>query len=500
MRKSAPVVVGLDLGTSKTKALACTLDGRTLSQTSESYDLITPRPGYVEQDANGVYRAALSALQRVVSESLLHGHEIIGIGISSAMHGLTAVDGAGEPIGPFMTWMDRRSSAIADGWREDGTALELYQHTGAPMHPMLPICKVQWTKQHDPELFKRASRFVSLKELLVFRWCGEWAIDYGIASATGMLDLRTKKWNAHALAAAGVDAARLSTPVSPLHVCRPTRGGIASSLGLDPSVPLVLASSDGALANLGVGALLQGEVALTLGTSGACRAVVQAPLLDAQGRTFCYFLDESSYIVGGATSSAGATLNWILDLVLLDVPAADRFHVAMQLAEKAPPGADGVTCLPFLSGERAPYWDASLRGAFIGLDLSNDRGTLIRAAIEAIVYTLYAVERILDALAGASQSVILSGGLTHAALFRTMIADIFGKPVIVSDQDEASAFGAAMMAAVAVGAIPTLRDIKDRVRYPSIEKPDTARAGVYRRAFERYRRAVEAVQPLDHQA
>ena len=118
MKARSPVVIGLDIGTSKSKALACTLAGDRISGSTQSYDLITPRPGYVEQDAEGVYRSAISALQCVVSESLLRGHEIIGIGVSSAMHGLMAVDVRGEPIGPFMTWMDRRSAAIAEGWKK----------------------------------------------------------------------------------------------------------------------------------------------------------------------------------------------------------------------------------------------------------------------------------------------------------------------------------------------------------------------------------------------
>jgi len=205
-----PVSLGVDLGTTSAKAVACAVDGRVVAEASERYGVTSPRPGYVEQDANAVYLAATRATARAIHDATLRGGEVAVIGFSSAMHGLVPMDEQGEPIGPFLTWMDRRAAAIAQAWHDDGTAARLYARTGAPMHPMLPLCKLRWLATEMPDTFTRARRFVSLKELLVFRWTGRWCIDHGIASATGLFDLQARRWDEEALALAGVDASRLS--------------------------------------------------------------------------------------------------------------------------------------------------------------------------------------------------------------------------------------------------------------------------------------------------
>src|SRR4030081_2913163 len=155
MQASAAVVVGIDLGTSAVKVLAITTGGREIATRSQFYGLEAPQADFVEQDADGVYRATMHVLARVLAEVRMRGSEVAAIGFSSAMHGVLCVDEAGEPLSHVITWMDRRAHAVADGWRTDGTALELYAKTGAPMHPMLPVAKLLWLAEHDPALFAK---------------------------------------------------------------------------------------------------------------------------------------------------------------------------------------------------------------------------------------------------------------------------------------------------------------------------------------------------------
>src|SRR6202790_1587564 len=169
--------------------------GREIAGASEIYGLAAPQPDFVEQDADLVYRATMHVLERVLADVRLRGTEIAAIGFSSAMHGVLCVDDAGEPLSRVITWMDRRAHAIADGWRADGNGSALYARTGAPMHPMLPVAQLRWLAEHDPGLFAKARRFVGLKELVVFRWTGEWLVDPRTASANGMLGLPTRGWD-----------------------------------------------------------------------------------------------------------------------------------------------------------------------------------------------------------------------------------------------------------------------------------------------------------------
>ena len=476
-----PVVVGIDLGTSAVKVLAATVGGREIASGSEFYALQTPHPDVV-------YRAAMRVLERVLADVRLRGREVGAIGLSSAMHGVLCVDEAGEPLSGVITWLDRRAHAVADGWRADGTAASLYAQTGAPMHPMLPIAKLRWLAENEPALFARTRRFVGLKELLIFRWTGEWLIDHGLASATGMFDLRTRAWYQPALDRAGVSADRLSKPAAPSTQLR----AIVSALGLRPNATVVLASADGPLANIGVGTTGPGDLALTLGTSGAVRILSETPMLDAGCRTFCYCADDRHYVVGGPTSAAGASLDWIFALLLDEVPKEDRFARAIALAAEQPPGADGLVVQPFFAGERAPYWNSSLRGAFDGLDLAHDRRTILRAGFESVVFGVFAVYAVLRELAGGAQRLLLSGGLTKAPLVRSLLADVFELPAVQPHQQEASAFGAALVAAQAIGLIDDAASAAHAVGYDAPTEPNPATSEAYRAAFARYRALVDA--------
>jgi gluconokinase len=495
---SAAVVVGIDLGTSAVKVLAITTGGREIAGGSEFYGLETPQADFVEQDADVVYRATMHVLAQVLSDVRMRGSEVAAIGFSSAMHGVLCVDGEGEPLSHVITWMDRRAHAIADKWRSDGTALALYESTGAPMHPMLPVAKLRWLAEHDAQLFVQARRFVGLKELVIFRWTGEWLVDHGIASATGMLDVRTREWHPRALELAGVGPDRLSRPALPSTTLHRFRPAIARELGLAEPTAVVLASSDGALANIGVGASGRGDVALTLGTSGAVRILSPEPILDLRARTFCYCADDTQYVVGGPTSAAGASLDWIFALLLDEVPKEQRFARAVELAMQVPPGAQGLVVLPFFAGERAPYWNSALRGAFDGLDLAHDRRTILRAAFESVVFGVYAVYDVVSELARDAQQLLLTGGLTKAPLVRTLLADIFGLPAVQPHEQEASAFGAALLAAQAVGLITDAGAAARAVGYDAPTRPDPDLALTYRVAFEKYRRYVDAHLPLLH--
>ena len=486
-------LLGVDLGTTSAKVVANALDGRELAEATHRYAFSTPRQEWVEQDAEEIYRAAMEALHQVLAEVKMRGVQPLGIGFSAAMHGLVAVDARGEAISPLITWMDRRSAEIAERWRADGTAARLYARTGAPMHPMLPLCKLRWLAEHEPGLFKRAARFVGMKELIIYRWTGEWLIDHALGTATGMLDTTKRAWDPEALSLAGVGPERLSTPV-PCSTRRTiTRKQVASALGIDARTPVVLASSDGACANLGTGGINSESVSLTLGTSGALRVVVDAPKLDAQGRTFCYVFDDAHWLVGGPTSSAGAILEWVFGLLISEVKPAARFERAVELAQEIGPGAAGLTVLPFLSGERAPYWRADLRGEIAGLDLAHDRRHLLRAAFEGVVFALNAVHGVMKESVAGSRAILLSGGITHAPFIRQMIADVFGVETRLPDRAEASAFGAAMFAGLATASIPSLEHVAGLVAFPARYSPDASVREAYDEAFARYGRAVQTL-------
>lgn len=306
-----------------------------------------------------------------------------------------------------------------------------------------------------------------------------------------MYALTSRTWCERALELAGVDAARLSTLSPPSTARTAIRAAIAHELGVGEDTAVVLASSDGALANIGTGTRA-GDVAVTLGTSGAVRTLSAQRVLDDRCRTFCYPAGDDTFVVGGPTSSAGAALDWIFALLLDELPKEKRFARAAELAAQIEPGADGCTVLPFLSGERAPYWNASLRGSFSGLDLAHDRRTILRAAFEGVVFGVFAVYEVVRERLGPAKRLLLSGGLTKSPLVREVLAGVFGVETVQPRQEEASAFGAALIAAQSRGLITDAGAAARAAGYDAPLHPAASHADSYREAYTRYRIQIAA--------
>jgi len=484
------VFLGLDVGTTSVKVLACARDGTVPARAKRGYPLDLSTPGRAEQDANALTEAAFDALRETVAALAERAIFPVALGFSCAMHGLVALDAADEPLGPLLTWMDRRAAAVAAAWRADGSASELYRRTGVPVHPMLPSCKLRFLARAEPALVARAARFVSIKERIVHRLTGSRGIDAGLAAGTGLCDPRTRRYDATALAAAEVDVRKLGEIMPPSTRLALTPAGARAS-GLPRECAIVLGSSDGACANLGSGAIDPTTFAATLGTSGAVRVVSPDVRLDPQERLFCYPFDDARSLVGGPTNGAGAALRAIFALFYGELPEGERTAAALAAAAIAPPGARGLTFLPWLAGERAPYWRADLRGALLGLTFEHGRADVARAAFEGVVGGLAAVLDAMRETVGAPREVRLSGGVAQAPLVQEIAANRFGCEVLSVEPDEASAFGAALFAALAVDAVPDVTAVARLVRVRRREAPTPDRLRAYAAVGDRYAAAAE---------
>lgn len=453
-----PYVVAVDIGTTSTKTLIVGLDGRIAASHAVEYPLSMPQPDYAEQDPELIYSAVLEGIRETVRQAGLGQEDVLCVSFSSAMHSLIALDTEDVPLTPMMTWADNRSAANAERFRSQELGQKLYRETGTPIHPMSPLTKLLWLKEHAPDVHARATMFAGIKDYVLAKLFGQWVCDVSLASATGMLNLETLRWHDDALALAGITAAKLPEPVPVTHRLAGLRPDVAASLGLDAGTPFVVGASDGALANLGAGAVRPGTLAVTIGTSGAVRALVRAPLVDPAARLFCYALREGAWLVGGPLNNGGVVLRWVRDeLATLEAEQARRrgdspYDELMRLAAEVEPGADGLLFLPLLAGERAPSWNANARGVYFGLTLSHGKKHMIRAALEGVMFRVRAVADALQELHGPAHEVIASGGFARSPLWRQMLADVLGLPVTVPPTVESSALGAAQLGFVAIGA------------------------------------------------
>ena len=497
-------VAGLDIGTTSAKAAVFAIgDGvEGLGDHAVEYPLYTPEPGAAEQDAEEVLLAALDALAGALRASDTRPDGLACVGLSSAMHGLVAVDDEARPLTPLYTYADTRAAGEARTIRDELDGLAVYRRTGTPLHAMTPLAKLRWLSKTRPEDFERAARFVSVKELLVTRLFEEAAVDHSIAAATGLLNLEALDWDEGALDIAGVTPERLSPTRPTKHVLEGLEAGIARELNLAPGTPFVLGASDGCLANLGTAAIDPGVVAVTVGTSGAVRSVTNEAVTDERGRTFCYPLTEDSWVVGGPISNGGIVLRWLRDELGAgesDVArhlGIDPYDVLTEMAERVGPGADGLVFLPHLAGERAPNWESSTRGTLFGLSLNHRKEHIVRALLEGVVFSLLTVERVRAEVAGKADEIRASGGFTRSQLWRQILADVFETKVTVSAGLEASCLGAALLGLVAVGELEGIAGVPEMIPVRSTNEPDPEPQPTYRAALRLYLDIYDSLRPL----
>lgn len=492
---SKPYIIAADIGTTSAKTLVIrATDGAVLASHSTEYPLYTPKADVAEQDPDAIYQAVVGGIAAVVRQAGARAEDILCVSFSSAMHSLIAVDRNGAPLTRCIIWADNRAAATAEAIKKEHRGHEIYLRTGTPIHPMSPFVKLVWMKEAMPDIHEGAYKFIGIKEYVFLRWFGEYAVDYSIASATGLFNLKNLSWDEEALGLAGITADRLSKPVSTTHILQGMDPGAAAEMGLLPSTPVVAGASDGVLANLGSAAFEPGIFAVSIGTSGAVRSVVTEPITDPKGRLFCYALTENFWVIGGAINNGGIMFRWVRDqLATLEAEEGrklglDPYDYLTRLAEEVPAGSEGLIFMPFLAGERAPYWNANARGVFFGLSLAHQKKHMIRAVLEGVIYRIHSVAEALEELAGPPSEIRASGGFARSPFWRQIMADVLGTPVTVPDAIEASGLGAAQLGLLALGEVKDFEGIHGWIKTGKRHEMNPDHHGTYKRLTRIYQK------------
>ncbi|MGE5673058.1 MAG: gluconokinase [Mycobacterium leprae] len=483
-------IVTLDLGTTSCRALLFDLQGRVLASASRTYPLHTPKPGWAEQDPEQLLLAADSTIREVADRA--NPSDVLGVSLCTYMHSLVALDAEGRYLTPMTTWADNRPAAQVEALRAQANWFDIYSRTGCPPHTMYPLYKYMWYKANQPDLLRSAHRWVSIKELLVHRWTGQWALDYNLATGSGLLNMHTLTWDEEALALAGVRPDQLSAVVPTTHTLPLT----TSNLGLLLGTPVVLGAGDGVLSSLGSGCIESGVVAAMVGTSGAVRACVPEPTVDPKARVFCYYLDKNRWILGGSLNNGGIALRWMRDNFY---PGVKEYEPLIEEASRVPLGAGGLLFLPYLAGERSPGFNVRARGVWFGLGLEHGRAHMTRSVLEAVAFRLYSVLGPIEELIGGSaREIRATGGYAQSPYWLQICADVFGREVAVPAQAEGSSLGAYVMGAVALGVAPGLSSVDGLVSVRERLQPDRQNHARYEELFGIYQQVSHNVQAQFH--
>lgn len=478
-----PFVLAIDIGTTSTKVLAVGAHCEVIKSHQEFYPTQYPCPGYVEQNVEQIFAAVQHSVSEVLS-TISTDSKLAGVCFSCAMHSILAVDTLGNPLTPVIIWADTRSSEQAKKLKNTELGKKIHNQTGTAIHPMSPFCKLLWWKEHNPELLQQAYKFISIKEYVVHQWSGHFVVDYSIASATGMFDIHTLEWSKDVLEFIGILPEKLSTPVS---------SNFSVSLSSDKTfnarlknVPIFMGASDGCLAQLGSGAMNEGDLTITVGTSGAVRRVGVNGLKDPDRKLFRYLLDDSTLIVGGATNNGTVILDWFGREF---VSPTSTLTDLVKLADEIPAGSEGLVALPFLLGERAPIYNPDAKGVFFNITLRHTKAHFIKALMEGICFELLSIVNSLEEVCGSSKRVLVSGGITHAPEWVQLLSTILDKELIVSGTHDASAMGAAAIAFKALK-IPFQIDASHSTKFV----PDSSKNELYCQYFIQFESLYRTIE------
>ena len=478
------VVVGVDLGTSNIKAIAHDAGGTEHAEATRENFTRVSETARAEQDPDAILESVLECVSEVAQQLHRANRPVAGLCLSSAMHSLIALDAAGRRLTPSIIWADNRAVEQVKRLKRDFDEKALYERTGTPVHPMSPFAKLLWFRERDRETFERAAQWISIKEYLLRYLTGEGVVDHSIASATGLFNTERLEWDDQSLSLVSVSERQLAEPVAPSTVLT-LSSHAGARLGLDPATPVVVGASDGALGNLGLDVLGTDAVACSIGTSGAVRTTVVEAITDPLCRLFCYVMTGGRYIVGGATSSGGLALKWLLDRLFYDLKAtasatgADPFELLDDLAAAAPTGNDGVIFLPYLAGERAPFWNPDVTGGFYGLTVKHGREHMVRGVLEGVIFHLYRVVEALQETCGETTEFRATGGFARSSMWPQIMADVFRTRIVIPHRREAVCWGASRLGFDALGIAEPPRPSEDGDAAARTYEPVPANVRIY---------------------
>lgn len=492
-----PLFLGLDVGTSGVKAILVSAAGTVAASASAPLPLDTPRPGWAEQVPEQWWSASCDAIRDVLARR--PGASVAAVGISGQMHSSVFLDRAGAVIRPALLWCDGRTTAeCREIVERAGGEARLREWVCNPALEGFTLPKVLWLRNHEPGAFARLATVLLAKDFVRFRLTDSLATEPSDASGTLMFDPASGRWSGEMMEAMDLPLSLLPPVGGSAEVLGRVTAAASRLTGLATGTPVVGGGADNACGAAGVGVVTPGEAVASWGTSGTVLAPSPEPRVDPAMRahTFCHVAPDLWYVIG-VVLSAGGAFAWFRDQVARDLPDSDQ-RDALLVAEAAgaPPGADGVTFLPYLQGERTPHRDASLRAAFVGLSLAHSRAHLTRAVLEGVGFALRDSLGILQELGMTPRYLLLTGGGAKNAFIRRLLADIFGVPVTTVNREEGPAYGAALLAAVGAGAFPDLEVATQRTleRAPLLEA-DAGAHRAYDEFYERFRKCSAAGTP-----
>lgn len=491
VRTNRPQVLTLDAGTSSLRAQVWGADGRPVPEIGARvhYPLWTNQEGRACLKPEEVLSAVSDAVDETLSRARSRSVRIAAVALDTLSPTLLGADGQGRPLTPVYTYADTRSRQAAGELRQRLDPVEIHERTGCPIHSSYLPSRLLWLEDSRPRLFTQVSRWMTLGEFLYSRFFRTFGVSYSAASWSGLLDRHLLEWDESWISLLPIRR----TQLSPLRDCMEPFTGLG-----DPwerrwpelaRVPWFPAVGDGAAANVGSGCIRPDRVALTIGSTGAIRSVLDRPASPLPGGLWSYLVDAARPLMGGATTEGGTVFSWLIRRLQIDFEP-DRLEAELQAME---PAAHGMVFLPFLGGERSPGWRDDARGSLVGLTLSTRPVEIVRAALESMAYRLCLIYKLMEPHLAPQHEIIGGGaGLLSSPAWLQILADVLDRRVVACAEPEVTGRGTALLAFESLGLISDLAAVPPKMG--KSYDPDPARHGRHLEAMERH---LELYRRLD---
>ena len=456
-----PYFIGIDSSTTATKALLMDEKGAVVSVSAAEYPFETPQPLWSEQDPQLWWDGTVESIRGVLAESGVDPAEVGGLGLTGQMHGLVLLDGDGNVLRPSILWNDQRTGAQCDEIRQRVGLQRLIEITGNDALTGFTAPKILWVAQNEPDVYAKVEHILLPKDYVRYKLTGEFATDKAGAAGTLLIDLESRDWSAEMLEKLDIDPAWLPPTHEGPQITGTLSAEAAAATGLPVGTPVMAGGGDQAAGAVGVGAVKEGIVALTLGTSGVVFASADKPFIEPDGHlhAFCHSVPGRWHLMGVMLSAAGS-LRWYRDTLAPGV----GYDELLAPAADVPIGSEGLVFLPYLTGERTPHPDPLARGSFVGLTVRHTQPHMTRAVLEGVAFGLRDSFELMKG-AGLSEitQVRVSGGGARSPLWRQILADVFDSELVTVNTTEGAAYGAALLAGVGAGAWPDVETACDSV-------------------------------------
>jgi len=482
--------IGIDSSTTATKALLMDDQGDVVAIGRSEYDFVTPRPLWSEQSPDLWWDATVIAIREALADAGIDGDAVAGIGLTGQMHGLVLLDDNGEVLRPSILWNDQRTQAECDEIRDRVGLEELIAITGNDALTGFTAPKILWVRNNEPDVFSHVAHVLLPKDYVRFRLTGEYAIDRAGGSGTILFDLAARDWSSEVAGALDIPLEWLPPTFEGPDVTGVVTEEAAALTGLRPGTPVMAGGGDQAANGVGVGAVVPGVVAMSVGTSGVVFAAADRPVVEPAGRlhAFCHAVPGMWHLMGVMLSAAGS-YKWFKEAFAPDL----TYEELNEAAAEVPAGSEGLVFLPYLTGERTPHPDPLARGAFVGLTVRHRLGHVARAVMEGVAFGLRDSVELMAAEMELGE-VRVSGGGASSDLWLRIIADVIGLPVRVVGTAESAAHGAAMLAAVGAGAFGSVAEACEAaVELGEFTEPGPD-AAVYTEVYRVYRDLYPALR------